>query len=401
MCSYCDVDDGHGIDECHKRLEDKFGSGTAELREGETTDENSHASATAETLANADDETLEEIGVDEDDDLRCDGGRDMSSSGTEQLLECSSISVWINLPRDMIPHPFVGIIGPCLCYVGNQSNAHRVSRIPGNEPSYGDRDYNHEQPITEGLHDCTEQPLVRCPSKIAGQRHGYWLTDALHLTICSYLFHRFIQRKFCRINRSVDTDTDHGDSLRCDGGQVENDTERSWDDLEYVTAEPPMIVRSAMGDLDSGRCAVSYYGAAGRCSGEAEYKTTIGFDGRKEYVPLCEEHAGRSVDTDTEDEDDQELVTDGGTLRNPDRPQWTPTPHDDGPRCRNCESHVLEQTARVFGDNQDRLFHCPHCLSVRDLKFGAGTDPDYDPAEDRGQTSDKHPIFPDTEGDGQ
>jgi hypothetical protein len=74
-----------------------------------------------------------------------------------------------------------------------------------------------------------------------------------------------------------------------DGGVIEDDAGRSWDDFEYVTAEPPMIVRGAMGDLESGRCGVAYHGAAGRCTGQAEYKTTIKFDGHDEYVPLCEE----------------------------------------------------------------------------------------------------------------
>jgi hypothetical protein len=50
----------------------------------------------------------------------------------------------------------------------------------------------------------------------------------------------------------------------------------------------------------------------------------------------------------------------------------------------------------VFGDNHDRLFHCPSCagISLRDLKYGAGTDPEYDPAEDRGRSAEQLPIFP-------
>lgn len=43
------------------------------------------------------------------------------------------------------------------------------------------------------------------------------------------------------------------------------------------------------------------------------------------------------------------------------------------PRCRNCESHVTEQFARVFGDNQDDVHNCIDCTSNRDLYDGAGS----------------------------
>ncbi|QCW05303.1 hypothetical protein [Natrinema pallidum] len=75
MCSYCGIDTGHTVDECPERLEDYYGTGPdskASLREGETRDDHGHASKTNQTLSNADDETLEEIGVDPDD-VRCDG----------------------------------------------------------------------------------------------------------------------------------------------------------------------------------------------------------------------------------------------------------------------------------------------------------------------------------------
>ncbi len=78
------------------------------------------------------------------------------------------------------------------------------------------------------------------------------------------------------------------------------------------------------------------------------------------------------------------------------RPEWTPTGDgDDAARCRNCGSHVLPRTPKVFGDQDDVLWHCSHCegISIRDLKFGAGTTPDYDPATDRGQTSENMPVF--------
>lgn len=82
------------------------------------------------------------------------------------------------------------------------------------------------------------------------------------------------------------------------------------------------------------------------------------------------------------------------------RPAWTPT-DSGGLSCRNCGEHVLEQTARVFGDNRDRLWHCNSCVSLRDLAQGAGTDPDYDPSIDRGQSSENHPIFPGAGGEDQ
>lgn len=71
-CSYCDVS-GHGRDEYPERLEDKFGTEPAHLREGETRDDDSHADVVAAQLAEADEETLEEI-EDEEREIRCDGG---------------------------------------------------------------------------------------------------------------------------------------------------------------------------------------------------------------------------------------------------------------------------------------------------------------------------------------
>ncbi|WP_226043327.1 hypothetical protein [Natrinema sp. DC36] len=70
--------------------------------------------------------------------------------------------------------------------------------------------------------------------------------------------------------------------------------------------------------------------------------------------------------------------------------------------CRNCGTHVTKQTIRVFGV-EGVLYHCPSCPSIcaRDLRQGAGKDPDYDPVEDRGDTSEHHPIFNGKGGDGQ
>ncbi|SDL10173.1 DUF7563 family protein [Natronorubrum texcoconense] len=79
-----------------------------------------------------------------------------------------------------------------------------------------------------------------------------------------------------------------------------------------------------------------------------------------------------------------------------DRPQWTPTAGTTTNACQNCGSHVTPQYVRGYGTNDGRLCHCPNCdgIAVRDMRHGAGRKPDYDPAVDRIQTSDQHPIFP-------
>lgn len=90
--------------------------------------------------------------------------------------------------------------------------------------------------------------------------------------------------------------------------------------------------------------------------------------------------------------EDRQLRADGGTVR----PQWTPTADADGHRCQNCGTQVTRQFARVFGDAEtDTLWHCPDCEDIcyRDLKQGAGARPDYDPAVDRGQTTEHYPVF--------
>lgn len=37
------------------------------------------------------------------------------------------------------------------------------------------------------------------------------------------------------------------------------------------------------------------------------------------------------------------------------------------PHCSNCDSHVTEQFARVFGDNQDQVHTCMGCGSNAEL----------------------------------
>jgi len=73
---------------------------------------------------------------------------------------------------------------------------------------------------------------------------------------------------------------------------------------------------------------------------------------------------------------------------------------DDHRTCRNCGTHVTNRTIGVFGVD-GVLYHCTSCpdICARDMRQGAGKDPDYDPLVDRGDTSENHPIF--NGGDGQ
>lgn len=69
-------------------------------------------------------------------------------------------------------------------------------------------------------------------------------------------------------------------------------------------------------------------------------------------------------------------------------PRWRPggTPAN---RCRNCGKHVTDALVRGYSDNDDVLWHCPDCpdLCARDMRNGAGKNPDYDPARDRVQST--------------
>lgn len=42
----------------------------------------------------------------------------------------------------------------------------------------------------------------------------------------------------------------------------------------------------------------------------------------------------------------------------------------DTKRCQNCRSHVTTAFARVFGDNQGRVFRCRSCAERSDLFEG-------------------------------
>lgn len=40
--------------------------------------------------------------------------------------------------------------------------------------------------------------------------------------------------------------------------------------------------------------------------------------------------------------------------------------------CRNCGSYVTESFARVFGDNDDHVYACLECSTMRALRTGSG-----------------------------
>ncbi len=53
------------------------------------------------------------------------------------------------------------------------------------------------------------------------------------------------------------------------------------------------------------------------------------------------------------------------------RTPWTPTGSSTaGTRCRNCDAHVTQQFARVFGDNGDVVHGCPSCTTYREMQSG-------------------------------
>lgn len=42
-------------------------------------------------------------------------------------------------------------------------------------------------------------------------------------------------------------------------------------------------------------------------------------------------------------------------------------------QCLNCGSYVSSRFARVFGDNEDEVYSCIECSTLRDLQEGAAT----------------------------
>lgn len=113
---------------------------------------------------------------------------------------------------------------------------------------------------------------------------------------------------------------------------------------------------------------------------------------------------GRTLSTGTDD--NSEFATDGGTLQLDSR-HWMPTVNTDtsSPHaCRNCGAQHTLQYVRVYGDNRDTLCHCHDCsepeICGRDMKQGAGSNPNYDPTIDRGKTTEHYPLFS-SGGDGQ
>lgn len=56
------------------------------------------------------------------------------------------------------------------------------------------------------------------------------------------------------------------------------------------------------------------------------------------------------------------------------------------PQCQNCDSHVTEQFARVFGDRDNNVFHCLDCVDQEAggrnlLRKGAGAKENIDTIE--------------------
>jgi DNA-directed RNA polymerase subunit RPC12/RpoP len=43
--------------------------------------------------------------------------------------------------------------------------------------------------------------------------------------------------------------------------------------------------------------------------------------------------------------------------------------------CQNCGHYVTDTFRRVFGDNQNELYGCLNCSTMRDLRSGAGVKP--------------------------
>ncbi len=48
------------------------------------------------------------------------------------------------------------------------------------------------------------------------------------------------------------------------------------------------------------------------------------------------------------------------------------TPTETSTRCRNCGSYVTSAFARVFGDNEDHVYACLECSTMRSLRTGSG-----------------------------
>lgn len=45
-------------------------------------------------------------------------------------------------------------------------------------------------------------------------------------------------------------------------------------------------------------------------------------------------------------------------------------------RCHGCGSYVTERFTRVFGDNEDDVYACLECSTMRELRAGSGVTPD-------------------------
>lgn len=48
------------------------------------------------------------------------------------------------------------------------------------------------------------------------------------------------------------------------------------------------------------------------------------------------------------------------------------SPDETTTRCQNCGSYVTSAFARVFGNNQDHVYACLECSTMRALRTGSG-----------------------------
>jgi len=49
---------------------------------------------------------------------------------------------------------------------------------------------------------------------------------------------------------------------------------------------------------------------------------------------------------------------------------------DERTACQNCGHYVTDTFRRVFGDNEDDLYGCLNCSTMRELRSGAGVRPE-------------------------
>lgn len=57
-----------------------------------------------------------------------------------------------------------------------------------------------------------------------------------------------------------------------------------------------------------------------------------------------------------------------------DRPRENPVQEEFDGECRNCGNHVTNDFARVFGDNDNIVHHCPSCVTAREIFEGGASE---------------------------